>query len=55
MIYEFTATGAENTIRIPMRHNLRSLNLANSVNIILYEVLRQVNFDGLEETSKHFC
>lgn len=45
----------QNTIRIPMRHNLRSLNLANSVNIILYEVLRQVNFDGLEETSKHFC
>ena len=43
-----------NTIRIPMRHNLRSLNLSNSVNIILYEVLRQVNFDGLEETSKYF-
>ena len=44
----------QNTIRIPMRHNLRSLNLSNSVNIILYEVLRQVNFDGLEETSKYF-
>ena len=44
----------QNTIRIPMRHNLRSLNLSNSVNIILYEVLRQVNFNGLEETSKYF-
>ncbi|MBR4260436.1 MAG: tRNA (uridine(34)/cytosine(34)/5-carboxymethylaminomethyluridine(34)-2'-O)-methyltransferase TrmL [Clostridia bacterium] len=44
----------ENTIRIPMRHTLRSLNLSNSVNIILYEVLRQVNFDGLEETSTYF-
>ena len=44
----------QNTIRIPMRHNLRSLNLSNSVNIILYEVLRQVNFDGLEETSRYF-
>ena len=44
----------ENTIRIPMRHNLRSLNLSNSVNIILYEVLRQVNFNGLEETSQYF-
>ena len=44
----------ENTIRIPMRHNLRSLNLSNSVNIILYEVLRQVDFNGLEETSKYF-
>lgn len=44
----------QNTIRIPMRQNLRSLNLSNSVNIILYEILRQVNFDGLEETSKYF-
>ena len=44
----------QNTIRIPMRHNLRSLNLSNSVNIILYEVLRQVNFNGLEETSQYF-
>lgn len=44
----------ENTIRIPMRPNLRSLNLSNSVNIIVYEVLRQVDFDGLEETSEYF-
>ena len=44
----------QNTIRIPMRHNLRSLNLSNSVNIILYEVLRKVDFNGLEETSKYF-
>ena len=44
----------ENTIRIPMRHTLRSLNLSNSVNIILFEVLRQVGFEGLEETSKYF-
>ena len=27
---------------------LRSLNLANSVNIILFEALRQLGFDGLE-------
>ena len=44
----------ENTIRIPMRQHLRSLNLSNSVNIITYEILRQVNFEGLEETSKYF-
>ena len=44
----------ENTIRIPMRHTLRSLNLSNSVNIILFEVLRQVGFEGLEETSTYF-
>ena len=41
-------------IRIPMRETLRSLNLSNSVAIIVYEVLRQVNFDNLEEKSKYF-
>ena len=44
----------ENTIRIPMRPHLRSLNLSNSVNLITYEILRQANFEGLEETSKYF-
>ena len=38
-------------IRIPMRETLRSLNLSNSVAIIVYEILRQVNFDGLQEIS----
>lgn len=42
------------TIRIPMRKTLRSLNLSNSVNIILYEVYRQKNFEGLEEISTYF-
>ena len=27
----------------------RSLNLANSVNLIVYEILRQKNFEGLSE------
>ena len=44
----------ENTIRIPMRPTLRSLNLSNSVAIVIYEVLRQVDFLGLEETSTYF-
>ena len=37
-------------IRIPMSENtrLRSLNLANSANIIVYEALRQLGFPGLE-------
>ena len=42
------------TIRIPMRQVLRSLNLSNSVAIITYEILRQNNFEGLEEKSKYF-
>ena len=43
-----------NAIRIPMRENLRSLNLSNSVAIVVYDILRQANFDGLEESSKYF-
>ncbi len=42
------------TIRIPMLPTLRSLNLSNSVAIITYEILRQKNFENLEETSKYF-
>ena len=42
------------TIRIPMRKTLRSLNLSNSVAIVVYEVLRQKNFEGLEEISTYF-
>ena len=37
----------ENCIRIPMLDETRSLNLSNSVAIILYEALRQQNFRGL--------
>ncbi len=42
------------TIRIPMRETLRSLNLSNSVAIVVYEVLRQKQFENLEETSQYF-
>lgn len=44
----------EKTIRIPMRSMLRSLNLSNSVAIVVYEVLRQKNFENLEEISSYF-
>jgi tRNA (cytidine/uridine-2'-O-)-methyltransferase len=43
-----------NTIRIPMRETLRSLNLSNSVAIVAYDILRQADFDGLEEISGYF-
>ncbi len=44
----------DKTIRIPMRHTLRSLNLSNSVAIVAYDVFRQKEFEGLEEISKYF-
>ncbi len=39
-------------IRIPMGPDIRSLNLSNSVAIVLYEALRQQNFAGLEENGE---
>ncbi len=38
---------ADKALRIPMGENLRSLNLSNSVAIVLYEALRQHNFYNL--------
>lgn len=38
----------EDCIRIPMGFGIRSLNLANSVAIVLYEALRQNGFGELE-------
>ena len=45
---ELLAKNYEKCIRIPMRHDARSLNLSNSVAIVLYEALRQQEFPGLE-------
>ena len=39
----------DNCIRIPMIEKARSLNLSNSVAIIVYEALRQNNFTALKE------
>ena len=35
-------------IRIPMIGDIRSLNLSNSVAIVLYEALRQHGFDHMQ-------
>ena len=40
----------KNCVRIPMGSGFRSLNLSNSVAIVLYEALRQQHFQGLQET-----
>ena len=47
---DFIAAHAETAIRIPMSEDtrLRSFNLANSANIILFEALRQLGFPGLK-------
>lgn len=44
-------------IRIPMWGDIRSLNLSNSVAIVLYEALRQQNFHGfkMEGAPRTFC
>lgn len=39
------AANAPYCVRIPMRHEARSLNLANSVAVVLYELLRQTGYD----------
>jgi len=47
---DFIKARENEAIRIPMvaETALRSLNLANSVNIILFEALRQMGFPGLK-------
>lgn len=44
---ELLALNPQHNLRIPMREEARSLNLANSVAIVLYEALRQQGFPGL--------
>ena len=43
----FREAHRDRCIRIPMRPDARSLNLANSVAIVTYEALRQLEFPGL--------
>ena len=51
---EYILDNFENTVRIPMKKNIRSLNLWNSVAIVAYEVQRQLNYIELQETSNYF-
>ena len=44
----------DKAIRIPMKSGLRSLNLSKSVAIVVYEVLRQNNFNDLQQISNYF-
>ena len=49
---ELLVDNEENCIRIPMFPNERSLNLCNSVAIVLYEAMRQNGFPGLEKNGE---
>lgn len=51
---DFILENFDKAVRIPMGYNIRSLNLSNSVAIVAYEAEKQLNFSGLEETSKYF-
>lgn len=51
---DYILENIDNSVRIPMRKNIRSLNLSNSVAIVAYEVERQLCYKGLQETSKYF-
>ncbi len=45
---EILLENQETAIRIPMLEQIRSLNLSNSVAIVLYEALRQQNFAHMQ-------
>ena len=44
---EILLNNQEHCVRIPMIGDIRSLNLSNSVSILLYEALRHNNFDNM--------
>lgn len=45
---EILVENEETCIRIPMMSEIRSLNLSNSVAVVLYEALRQNRFSGMQ-------
>ncbi|MBQ7065796.1 MAG: tRNA (uridine(34)/cytosine(34)/5-carboxymethylaminomethyluridine(34)-2'-O)-methyltransferase TrmL, partial [Lachnospiraceae bacterium] len=49
---EILVENEDTCIRIPMFGDIRSLNLSNSVAIVLYEALRQHNFSDLTQTGE---
>ena len=44
---ELLLANRDRCVRLPMRDNLRSLNLSNTAAVAVYEVLRQRDFAGL--------
>ena len=50
----FRMANYDRCIRLPMRREARSLNLSNSVAILVYEALKQNGFPGLQGTGEMF-
>ena len=49
---ELLISNPDHCIRLPMIDGARSLNLSNSVAVVIYEALRQKNFGGLGLTGE---
>ncbi len=49
---ELLKDNKDTCIRIPMKEGIRSLNLSNSVAIVVYETLRQSDFKNLKTEGK---
>ena len=49
---ELLEADPDRTVRIPMRPGARCLNLSNAVAVLVYEVLRQSDFAGMQEVGK---
>ena len=49
---ELLYANPDSCVRIPMRSELRSLNLSNSAAIAVYEVLRQWDYPDMQETGE---
>lgn len=49
---EILVQNQENAVRIPMLDEIRSLNLSNSVAVVLYEALRQNGFANMQLNGK---
>jgi len=49
---DFLEEHRQSCVRIPMRENIRSLNLSNAVAITVYEALRQLEFPNMTDYGK---
>ncbi len=49
---DFLEANFDDCVRIPMRHEARSLNLSNSVAVAVFEALRQQDFPHLQDFGK---